>query len=98
QKREKIVVKAIMDKTLSLGTLANYETILKSVEDNVKTNLTLRNMTDIFSSYSKSLENFEQGSLYGDELWLDDIYYFYVQPEERLTLSNQLRKELELDP
>lgn len=97
QKREKLVIKAILDKALSLGSLMNYESILETLEDNVQTNLTLKDMTDMYSAYGKSLEIFKQESLTGEELWLDDIYYFYVQPEERLALSNQLRKELELD-
>lgn len=97
QKREKIVVKAILDKALSFGTLTNYEKILETLEDNVKTNLTFKDMTDMFSAYGKSLENFETENLIGEELWLDEIYYLYVHPEDRLELSNLLRKELELD-
>ena len=53
-------------------------------------------MSGIVGAYGKSLDNFEQGSLSGSELWLDDIYYLYVHPEERLNISNELRKELEL--
>lgn len=96
QKREKLVIKAILDKALSLGSLMNYESILETLENNVRTNLTFKDMKDIYSAYGKSLENFQQDSLPGEELWLDDIYYYYVYPEDRLALSNQLRKELEL--
>lgn len=28
---------------------------------------------------------------------MEDIYYYYVQPEERLRISNLLREELEFD-
>lgn len=97
QKREKIVVKAIMDKALSLGTLSNYESILETMEDNVKTNLTFKDMTDMFFSYNKSLENFETENLIGEELWLDEVYYLYAYPEDRLEISNLLREELELE-
>lgn len=97
QKREKIVIKAIMDKALSLGTLANYESILQTVEDNVKTNLTFKDMTEMFLTYGKSLENFETENLTGEELWLDDIYYLYTYPEDRLEVSNILREQLEIE-
>lgn len=97
QKREKIVIKAIMDKALSLGTLANYESILQTVEDNVKTNLTFKDITDMFLTYGKSLENFETENLTGEELWLDDIYYLYTYPEDRLEVSNILREQLEIE-
>lgn len=96
QAREKIVIKAIMDKALSLGSLSNYESILETLEDNVKTNLTLGDMADMYLSYGKSLEDFKTKNLIGEELWLDDIYYLYTHPEDRLELSNILRNELEL--
>ena len=96
QKREKLVIKAILDKALSLGSLMNYESLLKTLENNVRTNLTFKDMADMYTAYGKSLENFKQDSLAGEELWLDEIYYYYVQPEERLDISNRLRQELEL--
>jgi LCP family protein required for cell wall assembly len=98
QKREKLVIKAMMDKILQFDTVLNYESLLKTLDKNVKTNLTLNDMTNLLATYGKSLENFKQDSLAGEELWLEDIYYFYIHPEERLGLSNKLREELELDP
>lgn len=97
QIREKIVIKAIMDKALSLGSIANYESILETLEDNIKTNLTISDMADMYLSYGKSLENFNTNNLVGEELWLEDIYYLYTYPEDRLKLSNTLRSELELE-
>ena len=97
QKREKIVIKAILDKVLSFGTIKNYQSVLKTMEDNVKTNLKFDDILAIYSSYGKSLENFEQDNLLGEELWIEDIYYLYVHPEDRLEMSNLLRAELELD-
>lgn len=97
QKREKIVIKAILDKALSFGTIKNYQSVLKTMEDNVKTNLTFDDILAIYSSYGKSLEKFEQDNLLGEELWIDDIYYLYVHPEDRLEMSNLLRAELELE-
>lgn len=97
QKREKMVIKAILDKVLSFGTISNYQSILETLEDNVKTNLTFDDMVDMYASYGKSLENFETENLIGEELWIDDIYYLYTYPEDRLAISNLLRKELELE-
>lgn len=97
QKREKIVIKAILDKALSLGTIVNYDEILETLEDNVKTNLTFKDMADMYFSYGKSLENFETKNLVGEELWLGEIYYLYAYPEDRLELSNLFREELEME-
>ncbi|UJF16705.1 LCP family protein [Jeotgalibaca sp. MA1X17-3] len=97
QEREKLVIKAILDKVLSLESVVNYQSILSTLEENVKTNLSYKDMKAMLSSYSKSLDNFEQDNLLGEELWLNDIYYLYVPPENRLELSNKLRQELEID-
>lgn len=97
QKREKIVIEAIIDKALSFNSITNYQSILQTMEDNVKTNLTFKEITDLLAGYRGALENInKQDKLVGEELWLDDIYYLYVNPEERLKISNVLRKELEL--
>ncbi|QII82438.1 LCP family glycopolymer transferase [Jeotgalibaca arthritidis] len=97
QKREKLVIEAIINKVLSFETLTNYQTILQTMEDNVKTNLSFKQMTDILAGYRGALENIEQDNLIGEELWLDEIYYLYANPENRLEISNILREELELD-
>ena len=42
------------------------------------------------------METFQQYYVEGQEVYIDEIYYYYVNPEERLRLSNMLRAELEL--
>lgn len=98
QVREKIVVKGILDKIMSLSTLTNYQSILDTMEENVKTNLTFDDLVDLRSGYGKSLDKFKQDGLEGEEMWLEEVYYFYVNPESRLELANDLREELELKP
>ena len=97
QKREKLVIESIINKVLSFDTITNYQDILQTTEDNVKTNLTFKQITDLLAGYRNALSNIEQQTLVGEELWLDDIYYFYVNPDSRLALSNTLRAELELN-
>lgn len=98
QRREKLVIEAIIDKVLSFDSIMNYQSILQTMEKNVKTNLTFDEITDLLSGYRGAMENISQENLIGEELWIDDIYYLYVNPEDRLELSNNLREELELDP
>jgi len=96
QKREKLVIGAIIDKVLSFDSIMNYQSILETMERNVKTNLTFDEITDLLSGYRGAMENIVQANLIGEELWIEGIYYLYIQPEDRLKLSNQLREELEL--
>lgn len=98
QKREKMVIKAMLDQILSLKSISRYKNILSSLEDNVHTNLTFNDMLQIYEGYRNSLENFHQDSLIVSEMYIDEIYYAYSSPEERLRVSNEIREELELDP
>jgi hypothetical protein len=91
-----MVIKAILDKVLTMGTVVNYKNILATLEDNVQLNMSLDEIISIASGYRKSMENFQQFYVEGEELYIDEIYYYYVDPEERLRLSNILRTELEL--
>ena len=96
QKRQQMVIKAILDKVLTMGTVVNYKNILATLEDNVQLNMSLDEIISIASGYRKSMENFQQFYVEGQEVYIDEIYYYYVNPEERLRLSNILRAELEL--
>ena len=96
QKRQQMVIKAILDKVLTMGTVVNYKSILATLEDNVQLNMSLDEILSIASGYRKSMETFQQFYVEGQEVYIDEIYYYYASPEERLRLSNILRAELEL--
>ena len=96
QARQQMVIKAILDKALTMGTVVNYKNILATLEDNVQLNISLDDIISIASGYRKSMENFQQFYVEGQEVYIDEIYYYYASPEERLRLSNILRTELEL--
>lgn len=96
EKRQQMVIKAIVDKLLSLDGISNYQAILKSVESNMKTNLSLNDLIDIQKGYSDSIQNYTQVSLAGEDTYFEEIYYYYVNPEERLRVSNLLRDQLGL--
>ena len=97
QDREKIVVEALLNKIVSLDSLKNYREILDTLSANVKTNLSFDELVNLQSKYKSSLENFVQDSLVGEETYINEIYYLYAKPEERLRISNNFRKQLELD-
>lgn len=97
QKRQKIVIEAIIDKVLSFSTLTRYQSVLKTMQDNVKTNVTFKEMGDLVAGYRNALGNIEEDNLIGEELWLDEVYYLYTHPSDRVEIANELRQELELD-
>ena len=97
QNRQRMVIKAILDKLISIDSVTNYKKILSAVEVNIQTNLSFEDLLDIKSGYVDALDNFTQLSIAGEELYYDEIYYYYVDPEERLRMANTLRNELEIE-
>lgn len=97
QLRQQMVIKAIVDQLLSIEGISNYKDILTAVETNMRTNLTFEHLIEIQKSYSDSIADYETITIAGEELYMEDIYYNYVHPEERMRVSNLLRDELELD-
>ena len=97
QLRQQMVIKAIVDQLLSIEGISNYQDILTAVETNMRTNLTFENLIDIQKNYSDSITAYNQLSIAGEEMYMEDVYYNYVYPEERLRIANLLRGELELE-
>lgn len=97
QKREKMTIEAMIDQILTLKSISRYKSVLKSLENNVKTNLSFNDMMNIYNGYSASLETFNQDSLAISEMYIEEIYYAYSSPEERVRVSNRIREELELE-
>lgn len=96
QKRQRMVIEALVKKLLSLNGVANYQQILSSLSTNVRTNLSFDNMMFIATSYSDTLRNVQQQSLQMFPFELNGISLMYVSDKERLRTSNLLRDELEL--
>lgn len=78
QARQQMVIKAILDKALTMGTVVNYKNILATLEDNVQLNISLDDIISIASGYRKSMENFQQFYVEGQEVYIDEIYYYYL--------------------
>ncbi|MCQ9209938.1 LCP family glycopolymer transferase [Granulicatella seriolae] len=98
QQRQRMVIEAILRKALSLQSLTNYGPILSTIENNVLTNLSFNEIMSIQSKYQSSINNFSSATIQGDAMMINNIFYFYIQPEELLRVSNLLRSTLGLQP
>lgn len=98
QNRQKMVIKAIMDKLLSLNAVTYYPQILQVVAKNVKTNFDLTTILSVYPKYVSALNNIS--AIEFDEmqpLYLDDIFYFNIPVSARLKVSNELRAHTQLE-
>ncbi|MGZ4160614.1 MAG: LCP family glycopolymer transferase [Neobacillus sp.] len=96
QERQREVIQKIIEKGKSISTLTNYDTILKALENNIETNLTLNDMVGIQSSYKAAAKKIDKLEINGENEKINGIYYFGVDDQERQTLSDEMRQSLGL--
>lgn len=95
QKRQRQVVEAIIKKSINFKTAFTYQKILKSLESNVKMNLTWDNLTSMQSTYTKALSNIKSDQLAGTGEMIDGVSYQIVSDEELARVRGIIKTNLE---
>ncbi|MGC4377989.1 LCP family protein [Fictibacillus sp. Mic-4] len=97
QERQQQVIKALADKALSITSLTKANDLLETVGDNVKTNISLREMFAIRNFY-KTIQNndFERWTLKkGKDAMINGIYYYQPNMDEIHEYTRKINKILE---
>lgn len=94
QSRQREIVESTLSEVTSLNTVLNYQPVLKSMEDNVNTNLKFNEMVNISLNYNKALRNIEEIQMNGSGTKIEGIYYEIIPDEEVEEISQTLKKEL----
>ncbi|WP_407372067.1 LCP family protein [Carnobacterium sp.] len=97
QARQRQVLDASIKKASSFSSILKYRELLKTLENNMKTNLTFDDMVNIFNDYGSAAANIDQVQLSGTGEMMNGIYYEMLTDEEINRVSNLLREELELE-
>ncbi|MDK6233276.1 LCP family glycopolymer transferase [Aerococcus sanguinicola] len=99
EKRQQQLVKAVIDKVLTLDTITNFREIMAALGNNLKTDLSLNDMMALQKNYLPALASIER-LVFKDhqDLNLDFGYYLLVPEKERREMSNKLRANLGLGP
>lgn len=95
QGRQRQIIEAVVKKAATFSTIVNYQGILNSLENNVKTNLTFDDMVDIQGKYRGAAKNIGQIQMQGTGQMIDGVSYQIVSPEELTKISKQLKEQLE---
>ncbi|WCG04787.1 LCP family protein [Vagococcus lutrae] len=96
QERQRKVVMAIIKKAMSPSIIANYGTILNTLEDHVKTDIPWSQMTAMQSKYWDAFSNIENDQLQGVGAMRDGISYQDISPEELARVQALLKEQLDL--
>ncbi|CAD2079275.1 LCP family protein [Phocicoccus pinnipedialis] len=98
QERQQLVVQALGEKLISIGSIGRMNSILDAVGNNVKTDLTMSDLQDIGTKYGGARKNVERLQLEGEGATLEDgLWYFLPYDESIEEASSTYRKNLEID-
>lgn len=96
QFRQRQIIEGAMKSVASVDSIMNYRSILGTLGNSMKTNLSFDEMQDLFSNYRGAAKNIEQDQLAGSGTMMNGIYYEIIPDEEISRVQNHLKSELEL--
>ncbi|GAB4073144.1 LCP family protein [Barrientosiimonas marina] len=97
-KRQQEVIKAVVDKSVSIKSILKIDNIIDAVGSNMTTNMKFGEMKS-FISYGmagKDLD-FDTYTLQGSDYWPGDAYYWKVDQTELEKTKRMLKQHLELE-
>ena len=99
QDRQKQIIEAFLRKGASLTGLINYKSILNTLGNNVRTNMSFEEMMEVQKNYRDALGTVEQ--LYftaGKGEIKNSIWYYILDEEELEHISQELIQHLSIPP
>ncbi|KAB8126360.1 transcriptional regulator LytR [Gracilibacillus oryzae] len=80
--RQRQVIRAIVEKGISLQSITKINDVINVLGDNVTTNMKFHHMLDLMADYRDTRNNFTSYMLQGSGSIIDDTYYFIFNEEE----------------
>ncbi|MFK3960834.1 LytR family transcriptional regulator [Pseudalkalibacillus hwajinpoensis] len=94
--RQREIIKAIIDKGANVGSINKIDDLLEAVGSNVKTNMTFKEMNDIFKNYKGARNNMETFEIDGNGEMIDGLWYYIVSDQEKQSITQKLKEHLEI--
>lgn len=88
--RQQEIIKALLDKGVTLASPTRLNDVLTTMGKYVKTNMTFDVMKQLALSYSTAVTSVETIRLEGKGQMINGIYYYIVSPQERERLTESL--------
>ncbi|MEC1154232.1 LytR family transcriptional regulator [Cytobacillus horneckiae] len=96
QDRQRQVIQGIIKKGVSFNSLTNFDDIFVALGQNVRTNLSYKEMVDIQKNYRDAAGNIEQMTISGSGQTINNVWYLVVDEAEQVRIQNLLKSHLEL--
>jgi anionic cell wall polymer biosynthesis LytR-Cps2A-Psr (LCP) family protein len=97
QERQRQVLQELIDKGARFSSITRLEEILSVVEENIRTNFSLKDIWSIQSNYRDALNAIEEHEIAGKDGELDGTYYYLPDQEKVQELSDVLKEHLEIN-
>lgn len=97
QNRQKQVIQGVLQEAISVNTVLNYQSIFKTLEENVQMNVKFDDLLSIQKNYAGSFKNIEQLYLNnGTGKMMNSIYYYMTNDSELQEIQKILKEHLEI--
>ncbi|MFC6273970.1 LCP family protein [Levilactobacillus tangyuanensis] len=96
QARQRQIIKALVLKEASIGSLARYQTVLDSLDHNLETNLTFDDLMWLRAKDGHTSRHIESQTLQGQPATINGIDYQVASPTTINQVSRNLRRALDL--
>lgn len=95
QLRQQAIIQAVLKKATSLNLVTQYNKFLQILENNMQTNMTLKDVLNIQQNYGDAM-NFKTKQLKGTGQMIDGQSFQVMSPDEVSNMSTLLRNQLDL--
>lgn len=97
-KRQQMLLESIMDEVLSASSITKYGNVIDAVGDNMKTNLSFKDMQSFFEYAKGGSPDVETVTLDGYDDMSTGVYYWQLYEESLLEIQDVLQSHLGLKP
>lgn len=94
QERQHQILKGIVKQVLSTKSLTNYQSILRTIGNNVKTDLSFKDMRTLMGSDRSTFSNINLDQMKGESFTQDAISYQQIAPTELKRVQYKLKTQL----
>ena len=93
-KRQQEILTAIMEKVSSVGSITKYDDVIQAIGNNMKTNMTFKEMKSFLSYLTKGMPRIDSVTLEGNDDMSTGVYYYQLDDDSLEDVKNILQSHL----
>lgn len=97
-KRQQMILESIMNRALSVGSITKYGDVFEAVGDNMKTDMSFKDISSLFEYAKNGKPDVETITLDGYDDMSTGIYYWKLKEESLMEIQDILQSHLGLKP